>query len=143
MKALVYQSLVIQIQEDAFPVHPNYQWIDCNEDVKVGDSWNGENFIPKEEPIKTMEDILRDYKNLLKDFVNRKAREKQYDSALSIATYVNSTNEQWKTEADAFIAWRDSVYIYALGVLGDVQNGGAAPSEAEFLAALPEMVWPS
>jgi hypothetical protein len=80
---------------------------------------------------------------VLKDFVNRKAREKQNDSAISIATYVSSTNEQWKGEADAFVAWRDSVYMYALGVLSDVQNGGVAPSEAEFLAALPEMVWPS
>lgn len=71
------------------------------------------------------------------------ASEKQYSSAVSCASYALSTNLTWKAEAEAFIAWRDSVYVYGMGIISSVQQGGAVPTMEEVIAGIPVMTWPS
>jgi hypothetical protein len=142
MKALVYQEKVIQIEPVPFDVHPNYVWIDCDNSVQVGDSWNGVQFTSVAIPIPTMEEVLKEYTDALQVYTDNKAREKSYDNTLSIATYVNSTNATWQAEAQAFVAWRDEVYVYGLQVLAASQESGSRPSIEEFLAGLPILIWP-
>lgn len=85
-----------------------------------------------------------DYRLEIQAMIDRKAQEKQYDSGATIASYVNSTIEQWATEAQAFVVWRDAVWLHALTELDKVQNGEREqPSVEEFLAELPEFEWPS
>lgn len=76
--------------------------------------------------------------------VDQVAQERQYSGAVSISTYVNSTNPAWAAEAAAFIAWRDAVWVYAFTELAKVESDErAAPESAEaFIAELPAMVWP-
>lgn len=75
--------------------------------------------------------------------VDSVAQSKQYKDAASIATYVSSTNVQWAAEAQAFIAWRDTVYIYALQELPKFQsNERPVVSVPEFLNELPIINWP-
>ena len=143
MFALIQNQTVRQISAATFLVHPDYQWIECDNTIKVGDGWDGQIFIPQAVPEKPMDEVLREYQEALQNFLDRKARERQYNNALSIATYVSSTNPIWKAEADAFVAWRDAVYVYALQILTDVQNGGSQPSIEEVIAAMPAMVWPN
>jgi hypothetical protein len=68
---------------------------------------------------------------------------KQYSSAVSCASYVLSTNPQWKAEAEAFIAWRDAVYAYGISIISDVEGGAAIPTMEQVIAGLPKMNWPS
>lgn len=70
------------------------------------------------------------------------AQEKLYANAVSCASYANSTNPQWKAEAEAFIAWRDSLYAYGLSVFQAIAQGAAAPSMDEFVAGIPNITWP-
>lgn len=142
MFALVQNGTVRQISESTFVVHPDYQWIDCDNTVQIGDTWDGQVFVPQVVPEKPIDEVLREYQDALQNFLDKKAREKQYNSALSIATYVTSTNQQWKAEADAFIAWRDEVFVHALDVLSTVEQGGARPSIDDFIAGLPQLTWP-
>ena len=142
MYALVQQGTVRQIAENTFDVHPDYQWIECDNTIRVDDTWNGSEFIKQSLPVKTIAEIQREYTDELQKVLDKTAREKQYDNALSLATYVSSTNQQWKGEADAFVAWRDAVYVYALSVLDTVQQGGQQPTIDEFLAGLPAITWP-
>lgn len=66
------------------------------------------------------------------------AKTMDYDSALSCASYSNSTNQQWKNESIAFIEWRDSVWLYAYSLLNELLNGdGDLPSVEEILQGLP------
>jgi hypothetical protein len=46
MKALIYNSMVIQIEQVAFETHKDYLWIDCGEDVQVGYFYLNDAFIP-------------------------------------------------------------------------------------------------
>lgn len=70
------------------------------------------------------------------------AQERQYNDAVSCASYVMSTNPQWKSESETFIAWRDALYAYGLSVFAAIQAGGLAPSEEEFIAGFPVITWP-
>lgn len=88
----------------------------------------------------TIDDFVAAIKNKF-DLV---AQEKQFDGAVSIATYVTSLNEQWKAQADTFIAWRDSVWEYAYQEFDKFQNGQRPmPTIADFIAELPLIQWPS
>ena len=70
------------------------------------------------------------------------AQSKQYGSAVACASYATSSNPQWAAEAKAFIDWRDAVFVYAINVQTEVQQGAPIPSFDEFVAGLPKIVWP-
>jgi len=84
-----------------------------------------------------------DFRRAIQSLIDAKAQEKQYDDGNSLASYVNSTIEQWSAEATLFVAWRDQVWAYALAELDRVQNGDREqPSVGAFLAELPVFEWP-
>lgn len=87
---------------------------------------------------------LETYHYAIRNLIEDTAASHQYDGGLSLATYVNSTIPQWATEAQAFVAWRDSVWVYAYAQLGLVQQGKRAqPTPADFLKEIPAIVWPT
>jgi hypothetical protein len=87
---------------------------------------------------------LSDYVSSIAAMMDAKAIDRRYDSALSLATYIGSTNAQWAAEALAFVAWRDQVWTYCYAELEKVQSGTRTqPTVAEFLAELPVVVWPT
>jgi len=86
---------------------------------------------------------LEDYRIAIQAHVDATAQERQYDSGVSCASYVNSTVQQWAAEAAAFVAWRDAVWAYAFTELDKVLNGQRPqPTIDEFLLELPAMQWP-
>jgi hypothetical protein len=55
-------------------------------------------------------------------------------------TYVNSTNPQYKADAEALIAWRDALWACAFGVRAQFESGvldAQGKTVADFLALLP------
>jgi hypothetical protein len=85
---------------------------------------------------------LNDYKAAFDAHLDAVAQSRQYDNRVSIATYAGSANPQWASEAQAFIAWRDLALGSMFEQLADVQAGGEIPTVEEFVAELPEIVWP-
>lgn len=84
------------------------------------------------------------YRLEIQAMIDAKASERQYDSGATLASYVNSTIEQWAAEAQAFVAWRDAVWLYALAELDKVQKAERdQPSVEDFLDELPAFEWPS
>lgn len=83
------------------------------------------------------------YRLEIQAMIDAKASERQYDSAATLASYVNSTIPEWATEAKAFVAWRDAVWLYALAELDKVQSGEREqPTITDLLAELPILEWP-
>ncbi|GEM_PF-1192227 len=75
--------------------------------------------------------------------IDAKASERQYDGGTTLASYVNSTKPEWASEANAFVAWRDEVWAYALDELDKVQAGEREqPSVEAFISELPVFEWP-
>lgn len=76
-------------------------------------------------------------------FIDSVAQKRQYTSTISCISYINSTNEVWRNEAQAFSDWRDSAYAYALNVVSEVTQGiEPIPTYEDFINGVPPMVWP-
>lgn len=87
---------------------------------------------------------INDYRRAIQAHVDMTAQARNYDSGLTCASYVGSTNPEWAQEAAAFVAWRDAVWVYAFAELDKVQSDQRPqPSVAEIIAELPSMAWPS
>lgn len=75
--------------------------------------------------------------------VEATAQARGYNSAASLAGYATSTVTPYRAEAQAFIAWRDDVWLTAFAILYDVQSGARdVPGEADLIAELPVITWP-
>ena len=80
---------------------------------------------------------------LVQDTIDDTAKSRQYNNGVSCVSYAQSTNPVWAAEAQAFMAWRDSMFSYALQVLSNIQGGQPALTQEEFIAGFPVMVWPA
>lgn len=86
---------------------------------------------------------LDDYRRAIQDHVDATAQAHSYDSGITCSSYIGSTNPVWAAEAQAFVAWRDAVWIYAFAELEKVQNGQRPqPTIPEIISELPSIVWP-
>lgn len=74
--------------------------------------------------------------------VEATARERGYNGAAHLASYVTSTVGAWQAEATTFVAWRDAVWLTAYAMLADALAEGEAPQAEDALAALPMIEWP-
>jgi hypothetical protein len=79
----------------------------------------------------------------IQEIIDSTAQSKQYADGVSCASYVMSTNNIWKSEATAFIAWRDSVFNYAINIMNQVQQGAPLPTVESVIAGLPTITWPN
>ena len=86
---------------------------------------------------------IDDYKAAFDAHLDFVAQSKSYDNRITIATYAGSTKPVWAAEAQAFIEWRDAALASMFAQLAAVQAGGEAPTVSEFIATLPEIVWPA
>ena len=44
MKALIFNNKVVDVQATEFEVHSSMQWVDCDDTVKIGFSYDGSTF---------------------------------------------------------------------------------------------------
>lgn len=80
---------------------------------------------------------------VLSQLIEKTAKNKNYDSSLSCLSYINSSSEQWKKEAAAFLAWRDSLFTYIIEQSEKIEKGERSiPSFEDFKKELPSIVWP-
>ncbi|PWJ78340.1 hypothetical protein C7441_1165 [Pseudaminobacter salicylatoxidans] len=80
----------------------------------------------------------------IQSHVDMVASSRRYDSGNSLASYVASGNAQWAAEAQAFVGWRDAVWIHAYAELDKVLAGERQqPTVEAFLAELPFIEWPA
>lgn len=95
-------------------------------------------------PPMTDEQIEAELSKAVQRVLDTEARTHLYDGILSLCSYAESTNANFKAEALAGVAWRDAVWAHCYQVLSDIKAGNrAVPTAAELLAELPAMAWPT
>ena len=90
-------------------------------------------------PAPTAAQIEAQYNFAIQGVLDAYAQSMRYDNMNTMVTYVYSTNAQFKAEATAAVAWRDSVWASAYATLAAVQ-AGTQPMPASvqaFIATLP------
>lgn len=81
--------------------------------------------------------------NVTESYMDYVVSQKDYKSVLHACSYAESSIPQYKNEALAVIAWRDSVWATAYQIQSDVLSGNrSVPSEQELISELPTIEWP-
>lgn len=85
-------------------------------------------------PLPTRDETIAAYNAAAQKNLDAVAQSWGYSSIVSAASYVNSTNPQYKADARALIAWRDDTWEQAY----IIESGATLPPNVEsFLAMLP------
>lgn len=79
--------------------------------------------------------------NAVQHVLDAKAQELNYDSCLSVCSYIDTGVAKFDAEGKAFRAWRSEVWAKGYEILAQVQAGERGiPTEVELIAELPELV---
>jgi hypothetical protein len=70
--------------------------------------------------------------------LNRVAQSKGYDSPTTFLSYLGSTIDSWRIEAEQFVAWRDQLLVFAFALI----NEQTKMTLDDFLSAAPQPPWP-
>lgn len=86
---------------------------------------------------------MAEFERAIQEHVDSSARDMMFRDGVTLASYVASTNPAWAEQAQAFVAWRDSVWGYAYAELAKALSGEREiPTVEAFLTELPAIVWP-
>jgi len=103
--------------------------------------------LPADQAAKTaqeMDQVKRQLEHIVQGYMDNTARERNYDSILSLCTYATSTNPTFAAEGQAGVEWRDAIWATCYQILADVESGTrAAPDEASLVSELPVFEWPA
>ena len=92
--------------------------------------------------VPTEEEIQKQLTDGVQSYMDTKAQERGYDNIHTACSYVNSTDEVFKAEGAACLAWRDQVWRKCYDILAEVKQGKrAVPILEEVIAELPVLVW--
>lgn len=79
--------------------------------------------------------------NEVQKHMDKAAQSRGYDNIFTAIGYLNSTNEQFRSEAVAFNGWRDAVWVKCHQMLAEFEAGSRPMPRSvdEVLAELPEL----
>lgn len=74
-------------------------------------------------------------------YVDNTAKDRGYNSAAHLASYVTSSVSQWAEEATKFVLWRDAVWLAAISIQQTAVESGVFPSVDDVVSSLPKVNW--
>lgn len=114
-------------------------------DLEIVKSYNGNKFYVKgTEPEPTSEEIATRTQDHLTDVVQKvldnEAQKLNYDSCLSVCSYVDTGVQKFDDESRAFRNWRSEVWAKGYEILNEILAGTREiPTEEELPAELPKL----
>lgn len=95
------------------------------------------------------EEMINSMTSFIQKIIDGKAQDKKYDNGLSCASYATSTSDKFKSEAQKFVAWRDSVWTLGYAILDKAVKDekyvdtwvSCIPTQEELQAVLPILEW--
>ena len=86
--------------------------------------------------------IINMYKMAVQQYLDSVAQSKGYDNTYTCLSYLNSTEEVWKQQANIFNSWRDQVWKDCHNYLNMYQDGKIKQIPVDqFISLLPKIQW--
>ena len=90
----------------------------------------------------TEEQIQAHLTQVVQNYMDKTVQTRGYDNIHTACTYANSTDETFKAEGTACVAWRDAVWRKCYDILAEVKAGTREiPTEEELISELPKLEW--
>ena len=87
-------------------------------------------------------DLQAQYTELVQKLMDDTVKTRGYDDVFTCISYVNSTDETFRAEANSVLAWRDRVWRKCYTMLAEIEAGQREiPTQEELLAELPTLEW--
>ena len=84
-------------------------------------------------------ELFTKIQSLVQEYIDKPAKDLNYENGFYLASYYNSTIEKFKNEARKFVEFRDACWTICYGLLGKYENGEIRrPLSSEVLELLPE-----
>ena len=112
-------------------------------DVEKGydGNWYLQGYAPKQSQEQIEAEIQAQLTNAVQRVLDAKAQELNYDSCLSVCSYIDTGVQKFDDEGKAFRAWRSKVWAKGYEILAEVQEGKREiPTEEELITELPKLV---
>lgn len=104
-------------------------------------SWDGTQIVL--DPAETLTKTRKALTDAMQAHLDATAQTRGYDGILSLCSYATSQNARFGPEGQAGVTFRDAVWAYGYQIIAEIQAGARPiPTEEEFLAEMPVMVWP-
>ena len=110
----------------------------ANTDYQAYLAWLDGGNEPMPAPRPTPEETQRQITAAIDAHVEAQALALQYNSASHLVGYAASTVSHWRAEAEAFVAWRDAVWLTAITTHAEAMQTGNVPSVEDVIEALPK-----
>ena len=79
---------------------------------------------------------------VVQEYMDKKAKERNYDNIASACSYANSTDTTFRAEGLACVAWRDACWRKCYEIQAAVIAGTRSiPTAEELITELPALVW--
>lgn len=113
--------------------------------MEVEQAYNGQWYVKGYAPEKPQElveaEIQQEFTSAIQNYLDSKAQELNYDSCLSVCSYIDTGVQKFDDEGKAFRQWRSAVWAKGYEILAQVQSGERAiPTTEELFAELPELI---
>lgn len=90
--------------------------------------------------VPTDKEVIDKFSDLVQECLDSKARDLNYDSCLSVCSYINSGSPKFDAEGEAFRKWRTACWTKCYELVAEVQEGKREiPTEEELIALLPKL----
>lgn len=139
--AIIENGIVVNMAVADAPLEVN--WVLAPEGVAIGWTYDSMAFTPPAQPEPDPAAMIEAFCLAVDAHVEATAQSKGYNGSAHCASYVASTHAPWAAEAQAFVAWRDQVWLFVFTRLAQVEAGTAPPpsSPEELIAMLPQIEW--
>ena len=90
----------------------------------------------------TEEQIQGHLTQVVQKYMDTTVQTRGYDNINTACTYASSTDETFRAEGAACVAWRDAVWRKCYDILAEVKAGTrAVPTAEELISKLPKLEW--